>query len=57
MLGAVVRLTGLVKPESILDVLKKRIPSNFLDINEEALKLGMTLVEEDPACRGLTDVT
>ncbi len=43
MLGAVISLTDLVKPESIIKVLENRIPSNFLKINQEALNLGMAL--------------
>jgi len=43
MLGAVIGLTGIVKQESILKVLKSRIPSGFLKINQEALQLGITL--------------
>ncbi|MGD2150650.1 MAG: 2-oxoacid:acceptor oxidoreductase family protein [Desulfobacterales bacterium] len=46
MLGAVIRLTGLVKSESIMQVLKNRIPGSFLEINRTALDLGMTLAED-----------
>lgn len=46
MLGAVIGLTDLVKSESILKVLEARIPSGLLQINREALYLGMKLVEE-----------
>ena len=46
MLGAVIMLTGLVKPESIRKVLKARIPSNFLEMNFSALNLGIELAEE-----------
>jgi len=46
MLGAVIMLTDLVKPESIRKVLKARIPSNFLEMNFSALKLGIELAEE-----------
>jgi 2-oxoglutarate ferredoxin oxidoreductase subunit gamma len=46
MLGAVVRLTEVVKPDSVLKVLKDRIPSGFLDINTQALELGVTLSRE-----------
>jgi 2-oxoglutarate ferredoxin oxidoreductase subunit gamma len=45
MLGAVVGLTKLVKSESIMEVLKERIPSGFLKMNQEALDLGMQLAE------------
>ena len=43
MLGAVVALTELVKPESIMKVLAQRIPSGFVDMNRKALELGMEL--------------
>jgi len=43
MLGAVIGLTDLVKPESIIKVLENRIPPGFLDMNREALNLGMEL--------------
>ena len=46
MLGAVVGLTKLVKSESIMEVLKERIPSGFLKMNQEALDLGMQLAED-----------
>jgi len=43
MLGALLGLTKLVKPESILKVLETRIPPAFLDVNRQALELGMEL--------------
>lgn len=43
MLGAVIGLTDLVKPESIMKVLENRIPPDFLDINREALLNGISL--------------
>ena len=46
MLGAVINLTDLVKPESIIKVLENRIPSSFLEMNRKALNLGMELAEE-----------
>ncbi len=45
MLGAVVAMTGLVKPDSIMATLKERIPGSFLKMNSEALELGMKLAE------------
>ena len=45
MLGAVVSLTELVQPESIMKVLSNRIPSSFLEMNQQALNLGMELAE------------
>ncbi len=43
MLGAVIGLTGLVKPASVMQVLERRIPSGFLDMNRQALELGLEL--------------
>jgi len=43
-LGAVIGLTDLVRAESILEVLKTRIPAAFVEMNQEALQLGMALV-------------
>jgi 2-oxoglutarate ferredoxin oxidoreductase subunit gamma len=43
MLGAVVGMTDLVQPESIMKVLEQRIPSGFLEMNRQALELGLEL--------------
>jgi 2-oxoglutarate ferredoxin oxidoreductase subunit gamma len=43
MLGAVISLRELVKPESIMRVLESRLPRDLLDINRKALDLGMML--------------
>jgi 2-oxoglutarate ferredoxin oxidoreductase subunit gamma len=43
MLGAVVALTELVRPESIMAVLKERIPAGFLEMNQKALDLGIEM--------------
>ncbi len=43
MLGAVVALTGAVRRESVLEMLKDRIPPNFLEMNRKALELGLEL--------------
>jgi len=43
MLGAVVGLTDLVHPRSIMKVLEARIPSGFLEMNQKALDLGLEL--------------
>ena len=43
MLGAVVGLTGLVRPESIMKVLEQRIPSGFVEMNRQALDLGLEM--------------
>jgi len=46
MLGAVTRMTEVVKSESIMKVLTDRIPSGFLEMNRKALDLGMKLAED-----------
>jgi 2-oxoglutarate ferredoxin oxidoreductase subunit gamma len=43
MLGTLIGLTELVKPESIMKVLENRIPADFLDMNRKALSLGLQL--------------
>jgi len=43
MLGAVVGLTGLVRSESIMKVLEQRIPPGFIDMNRQALELGLEM--------------
>lgn len=45
MLGALIGLTQLIKPESIIKVLEDRIPAGFLDLNKKALELGINMVE------------
>lgn len=49
MLGALIKITGLVKPESIMTILEKRIPAGFLDMNRQALELGMELAADHAA--------
>ncbi|MBW1901349.1 MAG: 2-oxoacid:acceptor oxidoreductase family protein [Deltaproteobacteria bacterium] len=43
MLGAIIKMLDLVKPESIIKVLETRIPEKFLDMNRKALNLGMSI--------------
>jgi 2-oxoglutarate ferredoxin oxidoreductase subunit gamma len=43
MLGVVIQLTQLVKPESIIKTLEGKIPGSLLEINRTALELGMGL--------------
>ncbi len=45
MLGAVIGLTKLVRPESIMKVLETQINPSFLEMNRQALEIGMKLVE------------
>ncbi len=46
MLGALIGLTDLLKPESIGKVLEARIPPGFLEMNQKALSLGIRLAAE-----------
>ena len=46
MIGALIKIIGLVKPESIIAILEKRIPAGFIDMNRKALELGMELGSE-----------
>jgi 2-oxoglutarate ferredoxin oxidoreductase subunit gamma len=43
MLGALIELTGLVKPDSILAVLKEKIGPDFMTMNQESLGTGIQL--------------
>lgn len=43
MLGAVVGLTGVVKAESVMQVLGRRVPKDYLEMNRKALDLGLRL--------------
>ena len=45
-LGAVVSLTELVKAESVVKVLKSRVPEKFFEMNLTAFNLGIDLGEE-----------
>jgi 2-oxoglutarate ferredoxin oxidoreductase subunit gamma len=46
MLGVVINMTKLVKSESIMKVLETRIPSGFLEMNRDALNIGMSMANE-----------
>ena len=43
MLGALVGLTDMIKPESLIKVLKTRLPVDFLDMNKKAFDIGLEL--------------
>ncbi|MFO8165848.1 MAG: 2-oxoacid:acceptor oxidoreductase family protein [Thermodesulfobacteriota bacterium] len=45
MLGALIKLTDLIKQESIMKVLGSRVPPAFLGINQQALQLGQQIAE------------
>jgi 2-oxoglutarate ferredoxin oxidoreductase subunit gamma len=46
MLGAVIKMLDLINPEAIMKVLETRIPADFLDLNRQALDLGLALGRE-----------
>ena len=46
MLGTLISITELMGPDSIMKVLEKRIPADFLDMNRQALDLGLKLGAE-----------
>jgi len=46
MLGTLISMTEVVAPESIMKVLENRIPSDFLNMNRQALDLGLALGAE-----------
>ena len=45
MLGALIGMTKLIKPESILKVLETTIPKDFMEMNKKALEIGMKMGE------------
>jgi 2-oxoglutarate ferredoxin oxidoreductase subunit gamma len=49
MLGAVLGITNVVQPEAVMKVLETRIPKGFLNINRQALDLGLSLAREKAA--------
>jgi 2-oxoglutarate ferredoxin oxidoreductase subunit gamma len=47
MLGALLGMSDVVKRESVLKVLSKKVPRDFLDMNLQALDLGLKLAGKD----------
>lgn len=43
VLGALIGLADLVKPESVLEAIKVRVPAGFVEINTTAFHLGFDL--------------
>lgn len=50
-LGAVIEITKVVKPESIMKVLEQRMNPDFLEMNRKALDLGIKVARE---CRDIS---
>ncbi|MEN8212196.1 MAG: 2-oxoacid:acceptor oxidoreductase family protein [Thermodesulfobacteriota bacterium] len=46
MLGALIGITKLIKPESILKVLETTIPKDFMEMNKKALNIGIKMGEQ-----------
>ncbi len=46
MLGALLGITEFMKPTSVMKIVKTRIPEDFIQMNEDALELGMELGTE-----------
>lgn len=45
MLGALIGLSGLIQPDSILKVLQTSIPQDMMEINKKALESGLAMGE------------
>ena len=45
MLGALIGVSGLIRPGSILKVLETTIPKGFMDMNKKALDIGIQMGE------------
>jgi 2-oxoglutarate ferredoxin oxidoreductase subunit gamma len=43
MLGALIGVSNILKPESVIKVLKTKIPKDFLEMNQKALDLGIEM--------------
>ncbi len=46
MLGTLVGISGLIRPESIMKVLETTIPKDFMDMNKKALDIGIEMGEK-----------
>ncbi len=47
MLGALIGISNLIKPASILKVLETTIPEDFMEMNKKALELGMEMGKKE----------
>jgi 2-oxoglutarate ferredoxin oxidoreductase subunit gamma len=43
VLGALIGLTGIVRPESLLQIITRRVPKDFVDLNHKAFTIGLNL--------------
>lgn len=46
MLGALIGVSGLIRPESVMKVLETTIPKDFMEMNKTALDMGMEMGEK-----------
>lgn len=46
VLGALLEITPLVKPESLLEVVKSRVPKDFVELNTDAFRIGQEISQE-----------
>ncbi|NOX34011.1 MAG: 2-oxoacid:ferredoxin oxidoreductase subunit gamma [Deltaproteobacteria bacterium] len=47
MLGTLIGISELIKPESIIRVLETTIPEDFMEMNEKALELGLEMGKKE----------
>ena len=45
MIGAVIGLTDVISPDAVMKALTARIPKGFIDLNKQALELGLAMGE------------
>jgi 2-oxoglutarate ferredoxin oxidoreductase subunit gamma len=43
VLGALLGITGILKPESVMKVIKTRVPADFVAMNNRALDIGLVM--------------
>lgn len=43
VLGALIGLTGLIKPDSLLKTIRERVPEDFIGMNEKAFEIGFEM--------------
>ncbi|MCK5837448.1 MAG: 2-oxoacid:acceptor oxidoreductase family protein, partial [Desulfobacula sp.] len=46
MLGTLIGISELIRPESIVKVLERTIPEEFMEMNKKALALGLEMGEK-----------
>lgn len=43
VLGSLVGLTGLIRPDSLLTTIRNRVPKDFVDMNTQAFEMGLEM--------------